>query len=154
MSLRERLSADLKQAMLGKDAPTVSALRLILSALKDKDIAARPSGVADGIPDDQILSLLQGMIKQRRESIEQYQKGNRPDLVAQEQGEIGVIERYLPAQMDDGAVGQAVAALVKECGASSIKDMGKVMAALKEKYAGQMDFGKAGAIVKQTLSGG
>lgn len=153
MSLRLKLNADLKQAMLAKEAVRVSTLRLVLAALKDKDIAARPSGVADGIPDEQILGLLQGMIKQRRESIEQYEKGNRPDLVAQEQAEIGVIEAYLPQQMGEAEVAAAVAALIQETGASSIKDMGKLMAALKQRYAGQMDFARAGAVVKQKLAG-
>ncbi len=153
MSLRVRLNADLKQAMLAKEAIRVSTLRLVLAALKDKDIAARPSGVTDGIPDDQILGLLQGMIKQRRESIEQYEKGNRPDLVAQEQAEITVIEAYLPQQMTEGEMATAVEALIRETGASGIKDMGKLMAALKQKHAGQMDFAKASAVVKQKLAG-
>jgi uncharacterized protein YqeY len=153
MSLRARFTADLKTAMVAKEQDKVSTLRLIMAALKDKDIAARPSGVTDGIPDDQILSLLQGMIKQRRESIEQFEKGNRPELAAREQAEITVIETYLPAQMSDTEVESAIESAVKAAGATSIKDMGKVMAEIKQKYAGQMDFTKASALVKQKLAG-
>lgn len=153
MSLRARLSTELKQAMLAKEPQKVSTLRLILSALKDKDIAARPLGITDGIPEEQILGLLQGMIKQRRESIEQFEKGNRPDLAVIEQAEIAIIETFLPAQMSEADALKAIESVIAEAGATSIKDMGKVMADLKTKFAGQMDFTKASALVRQKLAG-
>jgi uncharacterized protein len=151
--LRTDLTDALKDAMLSKDTPTVSAIRLIMAKLKDADIAARPKGIADGIPDAEILSLMQGMIKQRRESITMYEKGNRPDLVKQESDEIAVIERFLPKQMSEAEMKAAIAKAVSATGAASIKDMGKVMAELKKTYTGQMDFAAAGALVKTQLSG-
>ncbi len=151
--LRERLNDTLKDAMRAKEQGTVSTLRMVLAAIKDKDIAARPSGNADGIGEPEILSLMQGMIKQRRESIAMYRQGNREDLAAKEEEEIAVIERYLPQQMDAEAVKTAIDAAVAETGAASVKDMGKVMAALKAKYAGQMDFGAIGPEVKARLGG-
>ncbi len=151
--LREQLNDTLKEAMRAKEPETVSTLRMVLAAIKDKDIAARPSGNAGGIGDPEILSLLQGMIKQRRESITMYRQGGREDLAAKEEGEIAVIERYLPSQMDPAAVKAAIDAAIAEAGASSIKDMGKVMGVLKAKYAGQMDFGAAGPEVKAKLGG-
>jgi uncharacterized protein YqeY len=150
--LRNSLNDALKDAMRARDAASVSTLRMILAALKDRDIAARPKGNSEGIGDDEILGLLQGMIKQRRESIELYQKGNRADLVDKENQEIAVIERFLPQQLDDAATEAAIRAVVAELGAASIKDMGKVMAALKARHAGQMDFAKAGGLVKQQLA--
>lgn len=152
--LRERFKEDLKDAMRAKDQRVVSTIRLITAALKDRDIAARPSGNADGISDADILSLLQGMIKQRRESAELYEKGGRPELAAQENEEIAVIERYLPKQMSADEVRDAIAAAVASTGAQSVKDMGKVMAALKAEFAGRMDFSKVGGDVKKALSGG
>ena len=149
--LRQQFNDALKAAMLSKDAPTLSCLRMILAALKDKDIAARPKGQADGIGNDEILALLQTMVKQRRESITLYQQGNRQDLADKEQAEIAVIEKFLPAQMDDAEATAAIAAIVAELGAASIKDMGKVMAALKERFTGRMDFAQAGAKVKAAL---
>lgn len=151
--LRDEFKDALKQAMLGKDQPTVDAVRLILAKLKDADIAARPKGLADGIPDNEILALMQGMIKQRRESIVLYEKGNRPDLVKQESGEIAVIERFLPKQMNEADMKAAIAKAIAATGASSIKDMGKVMGELKKAYTGQMDFAAAGALVKGHLGG-
>jgi uncharacterized protein len=151
--LRQQLNDALKAAMLGKDARTVSTVRLILAALKDRDIAARPKGLADGIGDDEIRQLLQSMIKQRRESITLYEQGNRPELAKQEADEITVIERFLPKQMDEAAITEAVKAAIASCGATGIKDMGKVMAALKGSHAGTMDFSKAGAVVKKELGG-
>ncbi len=151
--LRQDFNDALKTAMLGKDARTVSTVRLILAALKDRDIAARPKGVTDGIGDDEILGLLQSMIKQRRESITLYEQGNRPELADQERAEIVVIERFLPRQMDDAETQAAVSAVVGELGAASLKDMGRVMAALKERHAGVMDFAKAGPLVKAALGG-
>lgn len=151
--LRRQLNDALKAAMLGKDARTVSTVRLILAALKDRDIAARPKGMADGIPEDEIRQMLQSMIKQRRESITLYNQGGRPELAEQEAAEITVIERFLPRQMGEDEVAAAVKAAIADTGAAGIKDMGKVMAALKERHAGTMDFAKAGAVVKKELGG-
>ncbi len=149
--LREKIKSELVAAMKAKDEAKTSTLRMINATLKDKDIAARPSGKTDGISDDEILSMLQSMIKQRRESIEMYKQGNREDLVAKEQFEIDLIETFLPAQMDAAAVEAAIRQVIADTGAASIKDMGKVMGALKSKYAGQMDFGKASAQIKALL---
>lgn len=151
--LRQQLNDALKAAMLGKDARTVSTVRLILAALKDRDIAARPKGVTDGIPDAEIQQMLQSMIKQRRESITMYEQGGRPELAKQEADEIVIIEKFLPRQMDEAAITGAVKAAIAACGAGGIKDMGKVMAELKAKHAGCMDFAKAGAVVKKELGG-
>lgn len=151
--LRQQLNDALKAAMLGKDARTVSTVRLILAALKDRDIAARPKGVADGIGDDEIRQMLQSMIKQRRESITMYEQGGRPELAKQEADEIVIIEKFLPKQLDEAAITQAVKAAIAATGAGGIKDMGKVMAELKAKHAGTMDFAKAGAVVKKELGG-
>lgn len=153
MSLRERFTTDLKAAMHARNENTVGTLRLIIAALKDKDIAARTAESRESIKDDQILAMMQGMIKQRQESIRMYEQGNRPELAAKEQAEISVIERYLPKQMSDDETKAAVVSAVAEAGASSIKDMGKVMATLKAKYTGQMDFARAGVFVKEKLSG-
>ena len=138
--------------MRAHDQRATSTLRLILAALKDRDIAERGKGNPDGLSDEQILGLLQSMIKQRGESIRLYEQGNRPDLAKQEADEIAVIEQFLPAQLDDDATAQAVDAVLAESGAKTLKDMGRVMAMLKERFAGQMDFAKAGALVKQRLS--
>lgn len=152
--LREKLNEALKEAMRARDMGTVGTIRLILAKLKEVDIAARTEASREGVADDKILSMLQGMIKQRRESIALYEKGGRADLAEKEQAEIVVIERFLPRQMDEAAVEAAVREAIAAAGATSIKDMGGVMAALKTKYAGQMDFAKASAVVKKTLSGG
>ncbi|MCK4940267.1 MAG: GatB/YqeY domain-containing protein [Rhodospirillaceae bacterium] len=149
--LRTKLSETLKIAMKGKDALTTSAIRLIQAALKDRDIAARSKGNMDGIPDEEILSLMQSMIKQRRDSIEMYEKGGRQELADKEAAEIGIIESFMPEQMDEAAATAAVKAIVTEFEASSMKDMGKVMAALKERHAGSMDFSKASSMVKGIL---
>jgi uncharacterized protein YqeY len=149
--LRQRLNDELKAAMKSRDQRATSTLRLILAALKDRDIAARPRGVTDGVDEAEIVDMLQKMVRQRQESIELYKKGNRPELVEQEQGEIDMIERFLPQKMSETEQAMAIESVVKELGASSIKDMGKVMAALKERYAGRMDFAKVGAQVKQKL---
>lgn len=150
--LRTRISDALKTAMKSKQTHTVSTVRLIMAALKDRDIAARPKGNGDGISDDEILSMLQSMIKQRRESVEMYEKGGRAELAQQEESEIKIIQTFLPEQMDDAALSAAVKEVVKEAGATSLKDMGKVMGLLKERYAGEMDFSKASAQVKNQLS--
>jgi len=151
--LRDSLNQALKEAMKAKDTRRTATLRLILAALKDRDIAARTDGAdRTGIPDDQILSMLQTMVRQRRESIAMYEQGGRADLVEQEKEEITIIEGFLPKQMDEAEIKAAAEAAVAEIGAQGIKDMGKVMGALKGKYAGKMDFGKASAILKALLS--
>jgi len=149
--LREAISERMKTALRAKDARTLSTVRLIMAALKDRDIAARGEGNSRGIAESDIQRMLQGMIKQRRESIELYQKGNRPELAQQEGEEIAVIESFLPQQMDDAAIEAAAKAAIGESGAAGIKDMGKVMAALRERHAGVIDLARAGAIVKQLL---
>lgn len=151
--LRESFSNRLKNALRAKDDAQVSTLRMIIAALKDKDIAARSKGNYDGIPQEEIMSLLQSMIKQRRESIILYEQGKRPELVAKEQKEIDIIEGFLPEQMDDAAMAKAIDQIAAKLGGASIKDMGRIMAALKEQYAGQMDFTKASALLKAKLSG-
>jgi uncharacterized protein YqeY len=150
--LRENLNEALKDAMRARDMTTVGAVRLILAKLKEVDIAARTEASREGVADDRILSMLQGMIKQRNESVVLYEKGGRPELADKEKAEIAVIERFLPKQMDDAAVAAAVAEAMASTGAKTVKDMGGVMAALKAKYAGQMDFAKASAAVKKALS--
>jgi uncharacterized protein len=151
--LRDKLNEALKDAMRARDMTTVGTVRLILAKLKEVDIAARTEANRAGVADDKILSMMQGMIKQRNESIALYEKGKRADLADKEKAEIAVIERFLPKQMDEAAVEAAVKDAVASAGAKSIKDMGGVMAALKAKYAGQMDFAKASAVVKKTLAG-
>ena len=149
--LRTQLSDALKEAMKAKKERGVSTLRLILAALKDRDIAARSKGNYDGISEDEIRSMLQGMIKQRRESIALYEQGGRCELAQQEAEEIAVIEGFLPKQMSDADIDAAAGALIAEIGAQGIKDMGRTMAAIKQRYAGQMDFAKASALVKAKL---
>jgi uncharacterized protein YqeY len=149
--LRAKIMQAMKDAMKAGDKRRLSTVRLMQSAIKDKDIASRTEGVNDGVSDAEILELFSKMVKQRRESAELYEKGGRADLVEQEQGEIAVLEEFMPKQMDEAETKAAVAAVIAEVGATSIKDMGKVMGALKGKYAGQMDFGKAGAVVKAAL---
>jgi hypothetical protein len=151
MSLREQFTDQLKLSMKAGDAARTSTLRMILAKLKDTDIAARPKGI-DKVPDDEVLSMLRGMVKSRRESVVLYQQGNRPELAAKEDAEIAVIEAFLPKQLDDAAIEAAVAGAIAETGAASIKDMGKVMAALRAKHAAALDLGRAGAIVKARLS--
>ncbi|MBI2741671.1 MAG: GatB/YqeY domain-containing protein [Rhodospirillales bacterium] len=151
--LRDNLNEALKEAMRARDMTTVGAVRLILAKLKEVDIAARTEASREGVADDRILSMLQGMIKQRNESVALYEKGGRPELAEKEKAEIAVIERFLPKQMDEAAVAAAVAEAVASTGAKTVKDMGGVMAALKAKYAGQMDFAKASAAVKKALAG-
>lgn len=152
MSLRARFTESLKAAMLAKDAARTSAIRMIMAKLKDTDIAARPSGV-EQVPEEQIVAMLRGMVKSRRESEAMYRQGNRPELAEKEAAEIAVIEGFLPQQMDEAAMREAVAAAVAETGAASVKDMGKVMAALKARHAATMDMAKAGPMVKAALGG-
>ena len=151
MALREQFTEQLKTSMKAGDAPRTMTLRMILAKLKDVDIASRPKGI-DKVPDDEILSMLRGMVKSRRESVEMFTQGNRPELVAKESAEIAVIEAFLPQQLDDSAMEAAVADAIGETGAASIKDMGKVMAVLRAKHAAALDMAKAGPIVKAKLS--
>jgi uncharacterized protein YqeY len=151
--LREDINNALKDAMKAGDARRVSTLRLVNSSIKNADIEARGQGKPP-LTDEDILSVLQKMIKQRQESAELYEKGNRPDLVTQEREEIAIISGYLPKQMTDQEINDTIASLVKEVGATAMKDMGKVMAAIKERYAGKLDVAKASAAVKKLLSGG
>ncbi|HZT20288.1 MAG TPA: GatB/YqeY domain-containing protein [Dongiaceae bacterium] len=150
--LRQRLNDALKEALKARDQRTVSTLRMVLAQLKDRDIAARPSGNAAGIGEAEIVEMLQKMVKQRQESIVLYKQGNRADLVRQEEEEIAVIARFLPRQLDEAEASAAIEAAIAETEARSVKDMGKVMARLKEGFAGRMDFARAGALVKQRLS--
>ena len=150
--LRQRLGDALKPAMKAKEQHKVSTLRLILAALKDRDIAARTNGQPDGIPDDEILQLLTKMVRQRRESTRLYEEGGRIDLAEREAEEIRIIETFLPQQLGDAEVEAAIAAVIEEVGAQGLKDMGPAVAALKERYAGRMDFGKASALVKKRLA--
>lgn len=151
--LRDEFSTALKGAMKGKDQRATSTIRLIMAAVKDRDIAARGNGNPDGIADDEVMRVLQTMIKQRQESIIMFEKGGRQELADQEAGEIDIIRGFLPEQMTDQAIADAVAALVAETGAATLKDMGPTMAALRERFAGRMDFGKASGVLKQHLGG-
>ncbi|MGE0253332.1 MAG: GatB/YqeY domain-containing protein [Alphaproteobacteria bacterium] len=151
--LREAFAEALKQALKEKDERAVSTLRLILAALKDRDIAARGRGGPDTtIADDDIMSMLQTMVKQRREAIALYEQGGRLELADRERREIEIIERFLPAPLDDGQVRAAVVETIARVGAAGLRDMGKVMAQLRADYAGRMDFAGASAIVKAELA--
>ena len=145
--LREDLQKALKESMLAKDTQKVGAIRLIIAGMKEKDVDARGKGLKEASETD-LMSMMQNMIKQRRDSIDMYLKGNRQDLADKEQAEIAVIETFLPKQMNDEEMLAAVKAVVAETGASSMKDMGKIMGVLKTKYAGQMDMGKVSGIIK------
>ena len=149
--LREAFTERLKTAMRARDARTVSAVRLILAGLKDRDIAARGTGNTAGIDDSDILRLLQSMVKQRRESIAMYRQGNRPELAQQEEEEIAVIESFLPKQMSEAENAAAAKAAIAETAAAGVKDMGRVMATLRDRHTGVIDMAKAGAVVKQLL---
>lgn len=150
--MREQFTTALKDAMKAGDKRRISTIRLITAALKDRDIEARGAG-KEQLGEDEILGLLQKMIKQRQESLKIYQDAGRAELAEQEQGEIEVITSFLPQQMDEAEVSAAIDAAVAETGAAGLRDMGKVMAALKERYAGRMDFGKASAAIKAKLQG-
>jgi len=152
MALREQFTEQLKAAMKGGDSARTSTLRMILARVKDLDIAARPKGV-DGIPDEDVLAALRGMVKSRRESVDLYRQGRRQDLVDKEEAEIVVIESFLPRQMDAGQTEQAVVQAIADTGATSVKDMGKVMAALKQRHAAGLDLAKAGPLVRARLGG-
>jgi uncharacterized protein YqeY len=150
--LRETFKESLKDAMKARNERAVATLRLIQAALKDRDIAARGRGKPEGIDEAEILAMLQTMIKQRRESIVHFEQGGRLELAQQEQEEIAIIEGFLPRQMSEAESGQAIRDVIAEIGAASIKDMGRTMAVLRERYAGRMDFTKASAAVKQALA--
>jgi len=152
MSIRDDITTAMKTAMRAKDAETLSAVRLIMAKLKDADIAARPKGV-EQISDDEVLSMLRSMIKPRREAIELYEKGNRPELAAKEEAEITVIEGFLPRALNEEEMQAAVREAVASTGAASVKDMGRVMAALKETHGAALDMARIGAIVKAQLAG-
>ena len=152
MGLRERFTDQMKEAMKAKDQRRLTTLRMVLAAIKDRDIAARTETSREGVSEDDILTLLTKMIKQREESAATYDTGNRPELAAAERDEIAVIREFMPKQLSDDEARAAVIGVITEVGAASIKDMGKVMAALKERYSGQLDFAKAGAVVKEILS--
>ena len=149
--LRTRLDEALKSGLLARDECAVRTVRLVLAALKDRDIAERSNGNHSGVNDDQILSMLQSMIKQRRESVRLYEKGGRVDLAREEAAEIAVIEQFLPPQLGEEEMGKAVAAVIEELDAKTLKDMGRVMGLLKTRHAGQMDFAAASAFVKGRL---
>ena len=150
--LRERLNDSLKAAMKRRDTLAVSTLRLILTAIKDRDIAARGKGTSDGVDEREILEVLQTMVRQRHDAIKLYEQGGRLELAEQEAGEIRIIESFLPQQLAPEEMRAAVDETVIELGASTIKDMGRAMAALRERYAGQMDFGAASAYLKERLT--
>ena len=152
MDLRDRINTALKEAMKAKEAERLSTLRLINAAIKDRDIAARGEGDDAGVDDATVLSILGKMVKQRQESARAYEEGGRLELAEKERAEIAIIEDFLPRQLDEDEARAAVDTAIAEVGAESIRDMGKVMAALKTRYTGQMDFGKVGAIVKAALS--
>ena len=147
--MRTRITQDVKDAMKAGDKARLATLRLITAAIKDRELGV--GGPPTAVGDAEVVAILQKMVKQRRESIATYEKAGRTDLVEQEKSEIAVLESYLPQQMDEAGVKAAVAALIAELGAAGPKDMGRVMGALKERFAGQMDFGKASGVVKELL---
>lgn len=149
--LRENLQNALKEAMRNHDMTTVAAVRLIIAGQKEKDVAARGAG-KECATDAELLSMMQGMIKQRNESIKIYNEGGRPELAEKEQAEINVIERFLPKQLNEEETKAAIEAAIAKTGAAGVKDMGKVMAELKSAYAGQMDMGKASGLIKSMLA--
>jgi uncharacterized protein len=149
--LRQRLTDAMKQAMKDRDALTLSTVRLILARLKERDIEARPGGNVAGISDPEIEQMMQGMIKQRRESIALYEQGKRPELAEKERGEIAIIERFLPQALSDAELAAAIRETIAAVGAQGVKDMGRVMSALKEKYGTRLDPAKAGAAAKKIL---
>ena len=151
--LREAFTDRLKVAMKARDTRTVSTVRLILAALKERDVAARGEGNTAGLAEPDVARMLQGMIKQRRELIALYEQGNRPDLAQQENEEIAVIESFLPQQMSEDEITAAARSAITETDAAGIRDMGKVMATMRERHAGAMDFSRAGPIVKRLLGG-
>ncbi len=153
MNLLDKINAQFKESALKQDKEKVLTLRLIISALKDKEIEKRGAGVKDtSIKDDDVITVFNKMLKQRRESLEIYKKASRDDLAEKESKEINIIQEFLPKQLDDNDTKKACESAIKETGAASIKDMGKAMAILKSKYSGSIDFSKAGAFLKELLS--
>ncbi|HMM15836.1 MAG TPA: GatB/YqeY domain-containing protein [Parvibaculum sp.] len=150
-SLRESIMQQVKDAMKAGDKARLSALRLMQAAIKDRDIASRTDGRNEGVSDADLVDLFSKMVKQRRESADLYEKGGRPELADQERAEIAVIESFMPKQLSDDEARAAIEAVVKELGATTIKDMGRVMGELKKRHAGQMDFARAGAAIKALL---
>lgn len=150
--LRDRFNETLKQALRNKQARSVSTIRLIMAALKDRDIAARSKGNTEGISEDEILAMLQTMVKQRQEAIALYEQGGRLELAEQEQEEIDVIKEFLPEQLGEQQIVEAVNAIIAEVGATGLTDMKRIMGELRQRYAGRMDFGKASGIAKAALS--
>ncbi len=150
--LRDRINEGLKEAMKSKDTARLATLRLITTAIKDKDIALRGEGEDRSVGDDEVLVILGKMVKQRQESARAYEEGGRLDLAERELAEIGVIEDYLPRQLEESEVEAAVESAISQTGAESIRDMGRVMGALKSQYTGQMDFGKVGPMIKDRLA--
>ena len=152
MALREQFNEQMKEAMKAKDQRRLSTLRMINAALKDRDIANRTETSREGISDDEILGLLGKMIKQREESAEAFDKGGRPEMAKSEREEVDIIRTFMPKQMSADEQRAAIQSVIADVGATSMKDMGKIMAALKERHAGQMDFGKASGMVKELLT--
>jgi len=153
MSLRQRLNDELKQAMKAAEKLKVSTLRLVNAAIKERDIESRTAGPDSGVGDAQILEVLNRMIKQRQDSLAAFEEAGRQDLAEQERGEIAIIRSFMPAPLGEAETAAAIEAAMAATGASKVKDMGKVMAHLKERYAGRMDFGRVGAAVKAKLQG-
>lgn len=151
--LRGEFTQALKDAMRAQDKSAASTLRLILAALKDRDVAARGRGIPDGIGEDEIMEMLSSMIKQRNESISLYEQGGRCELAEREREEVRLIQKFLPPQLEGEALRNAVDTVISDIGANCVKDMGRCMGTLKERYAGQMDFAKASSIVKERLAG-
>jgi uncharacterized protein YqeY len=150
--LRERFTETLKNSMKEKNARTVSTVRMIIAKLKERDIEARAKGNSTGIPDAEIQQMLQGMVKQRRESVGLYEQGNRPELAQQEREEIAIIEGFMPKQLDEAGTEAAVKEIIAEIGAAGPKDMGRIMAVLKERHTGSIDMARASAAAKKLLS--
>ena len=150
--LRERVSDALKISQKAKEARKVSTLRLILAALKDRDIAARGEGNENGVPDEDIIAMLGTMVRQRHEAIVLYERGERPELAQQEREEIDIIQEFLPIQLDEGEISEAVKEAIVRLDANGLKDMGPIMAELRGLFAGRMDFGRASQMVKEQLS--
>lgn len=150
--VRDRINAALKDAVKAQDKLRMSTLRLINAAIKDRDIASRTAGRTEGVSDAEVLEILAKMVKQRRESVETYEGAGRLELAEQEKAEIEVISDFMPRQFDDAEMEKVCEEVVAELGAEGLKDMGRTMAALKERYAGRLDFGKASGIVKKLLS--
>ena len=152
MTIREDIKNNLKEAMIKKNVDLISALRLVIASIKDRDIIAKGKGNNSGINDEEIISLLQTMIKQRKSSIDMYLEGKREDLAKKEQNEIEIISKFLPKQLSKEEINNIIDMTIKSCEASSMKDMGKVINLLKKKHNGEMDFGDVSKIVKSKLT--